>query len=286
MVEMCDTIDRDDLLNRAKFYYLNFDSQQQTKAQKTSIAAVEQLKCFWMESFKNADDDIDFIYPVLRSRIGDKVTSGPGPLLELTYIVDEEHALGAEPMWKQLQAFFGSIAIYPDASDEWWQEHTQHAITQVLRVKATGAIVAAQTSLLMYTRHGGGRDPMLYVFALGQDDELATVVNASTIDEKVSAFMSSDLIRILLSMLTRGAIGGILTQSVGWEFLVNSRTKEVRRKASGNKVYKPGRHYWSKHLHPPSEVNPAAIHFAAQLSVLPNFVDPDCLFFHKFYKRV
>ena len=285
MLANCQSMPRDSPEDAAAHWILNVAQQNITKAKHTSAAAVDQLGMYLLHSYYEKGE-IRFDHAV-KPHAPESVLSKAFPTsdnsLTLRYFFDDDHS----DMLDMLISFYSQKGqnkhrLYSEASREWWEEHTRKAFTQIL-VDASGHIVAAQTSWLMYTHYLGGGAPLFYIVALRQDEERAPRYNRGA-DEKISAYFHTDLVRVLLSMVEPGRGGGLLTQSLGWEYQVHRITGEVKKRASAK--MKAARYYWSKHLHPPTDTNPAAIHLGAQLCVDPHFVDGSCCFFHKFYMKV
>ena len=124
------------------------------------------------------------------------------------------------------------------------------------------------------------QDPILFAGLLHVKED----AKAYGGDEKMSAFMQTDLISILMSITNQHGIGHILTQSIGWRYEKDRRTKQVEKKPSNDENTIAARIYWQKHLKLIPKTD-WGVYFAAQLCLIPGFADPDCCFAHKSFRK-
>lgn len=256
----------------AEFFLMTKANSLRYEARNASIKATEQLSCFNLCSQKTQDGDYFFFNPIQREKFKFKdETSG------ITHIFGEEHAEfipGTDTPWRDaLKSFYQRSGLYADDSDEQWNDKLgRYEVTQVVHDPSGEKITGAQTSQLMYT----GYDPIFYISLLYCESA------GSKMEERLSASLSSDLIRLLQCITPAAGVGHLLTQSVGWTYKVDLSARKVTKHQSSQRKWKQGRAYWMRHLSPMTE---NAIHYGAQLCVIPGFVDGSCCFMHRAYKR-
>ena len=238
------------------------------QASRAGTEAVAQLGAFMLTTL--TDEEFSFFKRIKRTDFEFDlrcILVVPQAGIRLVHVFGTEHTtfqIGAS-----LRTFYRNY-LYMNHDDASWDRKLDEQSLSFVLVDNDGTIVAAQTVRIAHTVCN---EPVFYVALIAQSEQASSEEGVHI--EKPSKFLASELTNFAYSCVPINGVVHILTQSVGYRYA--NYAGVIRMMHDKSEFVARGRHYWAKHCKP---TEPAML-FGAQLALMPEFAEGDCLFMHK-----
>ena len=252
--------------DKCKVYLLQSVIAIRARASSAGAEAIAQLGAFMLTTV--SDEALSFFQRIDRVAFDFEIRAilvMPQAGIKLMYLFGTEHS--TSPIGASVRAFLRSY-IYQSADDAFWDRMLGDKSLSFVLVDGNDSIVAVQTVKIAHTICD---EPIFYVALVAQSDHASSEEGNGI--EKPSKFLASELTNFAYSCVPVNRVVHVVCQSVGYRYANHAGVIHVNKSVLGER----GRHYWAKHGKPTEQ----AMLIGAQLALLPNFAEGDCLFLHK-----